>query len=279
MRFPTTGWTAASLMAVAVGVTACGLFKGSPQPELVTRTSYQPFGANYRGVSVSRITQHFEEQGTETEFGMQYFVRADVIPAGTTLETTFVLDSILLFDGASGGISETQVDSARGATFSGILAPNGHLSDFGGGESSGSLARELADRSLRPFFPLIPAQGAEAGAAWADTVATQMVVNGLDNTVQLVNEHSALEWTLHAGERALHIVTVSNYTFNGSGTQSGREFTIEGHGRRHIHSYLSEAGRYLGLVSADTSEGQALLTDLDMVIPIYQTRIDSLSTR
>jgi len=277
MRFPTTVGTAAALITVAVGVTACGLLRGKPQPELVTRASYQPFGVNYRGVSLGRTTQHFDEHATETDFGLQYFVRADVIPAGDALETTFVLDSILLLEGASGGVSGAQVDSARGATFRANLARNGRLTDFVGGEFSGDLARELADRTLKPFFPMIPDQGAEAGAVWVDTLDTHMVVNGLDNSIRLISEHSAIEWTLYAGERALHILTVSNYSFNGSGTQSGRAFTIDGRGHRHIHRYLSENGRYLGLVSVDTADGEARLTDLDMVIPIQQTRIDSLS--
>lgn len=279
MTFPTTARTAATLMAVAVGVTACGLFKGNPQPELVTRASYQPSSVNYRGVSFGRTTQRFDEHATETQFGLQYFLRTEVIPAAGALEVTFSVDSILLLEGATGGISGAQVDSARGATFFARLTTNGRLTDFSGGESFGSLVGELADRSLKPFFPLIPDQGAEAGAVWVDTLETQMVVNGLDNHIRFVSEHAATEWTLHAGERALHIITVSNYTFNASGTQAGREFTIEGRGRRHIHRFLSEDGRYLGLVSADTSDGEAQLTDLDMMIPIRQTRIDSLSIR
>ena len=279
MKFPTTVRIAATFMAVSVGVAACGVFRGNPQPELVTRTSYLPFGGDYRGVSFARTTQRFDEHATQTDFGLQFFVRTDVIPAGDALQATFVLDSILLLDGATGGISGAQVDSARGATFFANLAANGRLTDFGGGESSGSLAGELADRSLKPFFPLIPGQGVEAGAAWADTLETQVVVNGLDNNVMLVSEHAAIAWTVYAGERALHIITVSDYTFDGSGTQSGREFTFEGRGRRHIHRYLSEMGRYLGLVSTDTSDAEAQLTDLDMVIPIQQTRIDSLTIR
>ena len=156
MKSPTTVRTAATLMAVAVGVTACGLFKGNPQPELVTRASYQPSSVSYRGVSFGRTTQRFDEHATETKFGLQYFLRTDVIPAGGALEVTFAVDSILLLEGATGGISAAQVDSARGAMFHARLAMTGRLTDFGGGESSGSLVGELADRSLKSFFPLIP---------------------------------------------------------------------------------------------------------------------------
>jgi hypothetical protein len=279
MKFPITVWTSVTLIAASVGVTACGLLGGKPEPAPITRASYQPFDANYRGVSFGRTTQYFEEHPTETDFALEYFISADVAAAGDGLAATLVLDSVLLFDGATGGISEAQVDSARGTTFRADLAGNGRLTNFVGGDFSGGLARELADRVLKSFFPFLPDQGAESGLVWADTLETKMVVQGLDNSIRLISEHSATDWTLHSGERALHILTVSNYSFNGSGTQSGRAFTIEGRGRRHIHRYLSENGRYLGLISADTSDAEARITDREMVIPIHQTRIDSLSIR
>jgi len=266
-------------LVLAVSISACGLLGGKPEPEVVTRTKYQPYGATYRGVSIGHTTQNFDEQATETDFGLEYFVRTNVLQVGGALEATFVIDSILLMPGASGGISLAQVDSARGATFKANLANNGVMSEFSGGDYSGGIARELADRALKPFFPLIPDQGVEVGAVWCDTLDTQMVVNGLDTSNRLISDHSALEWTQQAGERALHILTVAHYEFSGAGTQSGRAFTLDGSGRRHLHRYLSESGRYLGLVSADTSVGEARLLDMDMVIPIQQTRIDSLSIR
>ena len=281
MRFPTALGTFTALVMTSLGLAACGLSGGKAEPVTITRANYQPFGANYRGVSFGRTTQYFDEQPTETDFGLEYFISTDVAVAGAGegLAATFVLDSVLLLAGATGGVSAAQVDSARATTFRANMARDGRLTDFVGGGLSGGLARELADRVLRPFFPILPEQGAETGAVWADTVETQVVVNGLDNSIRMLSEHSAIAWTLLAGERALHVITVSSYTFSGSGTQSGRSFTIDGNGRRHIHSYLSESGRYLGLVSADTSDGEAHITDMEMIIPIHQTRLDSLSIR
>jgi hypothetical protein len=160
-----------------------------------------------------------------------------------------------------------------------MMTEDGRLAGFGGGESSGSFARELADRVLKPFFPILPEEGAEPGAAWSDTVDTRMMANGLDNNIQLISDHSAVEWTRFAGERALYILTFTEYSFSGAGIQAGRSFILEGTGRRYIHRYLSETGRYLGLVSADSSAGEARITDMEMVIPIYQTRVDSLAIR
>ena len=268
-----------TLLMVAVSIQACGLLGGKPEPETITKAAYQPFSASYRGVGFGRTTQYFDDQPTETDFGLEFFVTVHVAALAGALSATLVLDSVVLFDGATGGITPAQVDSARGASFHASLADDGRLIEYGGGETSGSLARELSDRVLKPFFPIIPTGGAEPGATWSDTVETQIVANGIDNNVRLISEHVATEWALHAGMRALRIVTLTTYDFIGSGSQSGRAFTIEGHGRRHLHRYVSESGRYLGLVSADTSDGEARITDMDIVIPIHQTRVDSLVIR
>ncbi len=266
-----------TLLVLVMALGGCGLFGGSSEPKPVTTATYQPFSADYRAVSFTRTSQHFDDQGTETRFGLRYFVHTDVDDDSGSLTATLSLDSIILEENASAGISTAQVDSARGAEFKATLAPTGRLTDFENSNESGSLARELADRLLETFFPIIPDHGAEAGASWVDTVHTEMVANGLRNRVRLVNEHAATEWRLKAGERALHIETMSAYTFSGSGSQAGRSFTIDGSGRRHIDRFISEEGRYLGLVSADTSHAEALIEDLDMVIPIHQTRFDSVS--
>jgi hypothetical protein len=260
-------------------MSACGVFRGQPEPILVTRANYQPFTANYRGVSFGRTTQYFDEQPTHTDFGFEYFVTTDVTAAAEGLAATLVLDSVNLYDGATGGVSQEHVDSAWGTAFTATMGSDGRLADFSGGEYAGPLAREIADRLLRPFFPIVPGLGAEPGAEWSDTTENRMAVNGLDNAIQMVSQHSASDWTQHAGERALHIVTVSSYTFSGTGDQAGSSFTLDGTGKRHTHRYLSDTGRYLGMVSADTSEGEARITDMEIVIPIHQTRIDSLLIR
>jgi len=266
----------ALLLALPLLNSGCSLFGGSPDPEPVRRAYYQPFGASYRGVSYTQTRQNFDDNTTETDFGLRYFIRADVDSAESGLSVTLQLDSIAVDEGARGGVTQQQVDSAGGAVFQANLEPNGRLSNFYGGESSGGLASELADRILKRFFPIIPGHGAEVGAAWVDTLDSRMVVNGMENTVSLISEHTALDWTTHAGERALQIATMANYTFTGSGSQAGNDFTLEGSGRRHITRFISEQGRYLGLVSADTSDGEAQVPALGIVIPIQQTRNDSL---
>lgn len=277
MRFSIGAWAFVGLVWACIAATGCGSSGLDSEPTPVTKVVYQPFGETYRGVSIGRVSQHFDNHATETDFSFEYFLRVDVVPGSEVFDAILVLDSVSLFEGATAGVSEAQVASARGTVFRAKVGRTGRLTDFVTEGSSGSFTQELADRLLKPFLPIIPVQGGEAGSTWADTVETQILIAGVDNSVRLINDHVATEWTDYAGVRALHIRTLSNYTFNGVGIQAGREFTINGGGRRHIHRYIGEDGRYLGLVSADTSDGEARLPDFDLVVPIHQTRIDSLT--
>ncbi|UCG86736.1 MAG: hypothetical protein JSW71_23045, partial [Gemmatimonadota bacterium] len=146
-----------------------------------------------------------------------------------------------------------------------------------GGEAGGSLAHEVAERLLEPFFPRIPLAGVRAGDHWADTLETTASLGGVENTVRSLREHRATEWTSYLGQQALHIVTTSSYTFNGSGVQVGQEFTLEGEGRRHSHYYIGRDGVFLGFVSADTADAAAYLTEAGITIPVHQTRADTLA--
>jgi hypothetical protein len=239
--------------------------------------SYQPHEVAYSGVTHGRVEQTFNNQLAESEFGLKYFLGVEVVQAQGALDVTFTLDSITEATGFPGGSITARIDSAAGAVFTARLARDGALEDFDGGSSSGSLVRELADRVFEQFFPRIPPTGAEPGMQWTDTLTSEATVGGVENTVQSTNQYRATEWTSFAGQQALHIEAISEYTFSGSGVQAGQDFTLEGQGRRHFHQYLSENGVFLGFVSADTANAEARLTDAGITIPVQQIRADTLS--
>jgi hypothetical protein len=237
---------------------------------------YRPFTSTYYGVTQGKVQQEFNGQLAASDFGMRFYVSADVAASDENLQSVLVLDSVAQLAGLQGGIVQAQLDSARGATFTGLLSPDGALHSFVGGDSAGSLARELADRFLSRFFPRLPAGGAEPGSEWRDTVETKSRVSGAENSVLLFNHHQAVGWKLHRGERALQITTQTDYTFHGSGVLVGQDFTLQGEGRRHSTHFLAEDGRLLGSFAADTSEAEAHLTAAGLVIPVHQTRTDTL---
>lgn len=278
-RFRLIGTSSTVLQALILAVLIGGCAKkgGDEQPPPALVVVYQPHEAAYAGVTHGQVEQTFNNQVAESEFGLAYYLRTVVTGMQGDLEVTLSIDSITAVTGFAGGSLAARIDSARGAAFTAHLANNGALEDFSGGESSGSLVRELADRVLAQFFPLIPVTGAQPGMEWTDTVTSEATVGGVENTVQSVNHSRSIEWTAYAGEQALHIETVSDYTFSGSGVQAGQDFTLDGRGRRHSHQYLSAQGIYLGLVSADTAHAEAQLTTAGITIPVQQIRADTLS--
>jgi hypothetical protein len=264
----------AALVALLAG---CAKKAGTEEPAPSPLIAYQPHEAFYVGVTHGQVEQTFNNQVAESEFSLAYYLTVVVMGEQDALRVTLTIDSIAAVTGFPGGSLDARIDSSVGAEFTAGLGENGALQDFSGGESSGSLVQELADRVLEQFFPLIPATGVGPGMEWTDTLTSEATVGGVKNTVQTVNHSSSIEWTTYGGERALHIETVSDYTFSGSGVQAGQDFSLDGQGRRHSHQYLSERGIYLGLVSADTAHAEAQLTDAGITIPVQQIRADTLS--
>ncbi|UCD23273.1 MAG: hypothetical protein JSW51_09460 [Gemmatimonadota bacterium] len=268
-------------VVVAIALTlasACGgTTQTADEPAPDPRTRYQPFAASYEGVTHSRIEQTFNEQSDITEIGMRYHLSVEVTESDSGLHATLVIDSITHPIGPQVAAMGPQSDSARGATYGGIMLSNGALSSLTGGEDAGSLADELSSRLLSRFFPLIPDGGVELGAAWIDTIETSATLGGVDNAVRSIRQHEATEWTQYGGQPALLIVTESDYTFSGAGVQAGQAFTLEGQGRRHSRRYITADGRFIGFVSADTAVAEAHLTEAGIKIPVHQARTDTLT--
>lgn len=246
-------------------------------PEASTTSGYAPFSASYQGLTQTRIEQTYNDQTDVNEIGMRYHLTVDVLEADSALSATLVLDSITDVSGIGAEDLQARTDSARGTVYEGVLAPNGELLGFTGGDNGGSLAQDLAGRVLESLFPRIPAEGVRAGARWSDTLETTASLGGVDNTVRSLRQHEAIGWTTYAGRRALHIVTSSSYTFSGSDAQASQEFTLNGEGRRHSDFYMGPDGTFLGFVSADTADAEAYLLDAGITIPVHQTRADSLA--
>ena len=237
---------------------------------------YQPFEASYQGSTHRTIQQEFDGQIVTNESGMVFFLRTQVAAAESLLSAAFVIDSITHVQGLEGPMVRAQIDSARGAAFSGSLSPTGNIDGWEGGESSGAIAQQLSSQFLHNFFPRIAAGGIEPGSTWSDTVVTTANIGGVENLIESVSNHRALSWTEFAGEPALEIQTDSRYTFSGTGVQVGQEFTLEGAGTRHTSHYLTAGGSYLGSISADTSDAEAAIINAGIVIPVKQIRSDSI---
>ncbi len=271
---------AISLLAMAsvacAGGAAGGASADAPVPASdPPRISYEPFSASYHAIAHGHVEQEFSGQVNASEFTMSYYLTAGVVSFAGVHRISLTVDSVPELRGAALTLSPGDKDRVRGTIFSGIVSPTGEIIDFRGGDTTIALVNTLAD-GLASFLPRLPKGGASAGDTWSDTTESTSSTSGIDVQVRSIRRHEAVGWTERAGERALHFMTVVNYTFSGSGTQMGQEFTLEGSGVRYENNYLGPGGRYLGATSADSSSSTALLTAIGISIPIRQTRTDTV---
>ncbi len=265
-----------AVAALVSGLVACTKAEPGSPPDPIADLTYQPFAAAFVGSTHRIVEQEFDGQVVTTKRGIRLFVRAELAPVGTRRIVSFTMDSVVPVDETAGSLMSDQFASARGATFTATVAPNGELDDWSSGESVGESARQLADQFLRRFFPRLPDAGVREGMSWGDSVQTTELLGGAETLITSLRTHNAVGWTEIQGERALQISTESHYTFSGSGMQVGQVFAVDGRGRRHSSHYVSAVGHYLGSISADTSEAQAEVASVGIVIPVRQTRTDSL---
>ncbi len=206
---------------------------------------------------------------------MSYYLTAGVVPYAGVHRISLTVDSVPELGGAALTMAPGDKDRVRGTIFFGIVSPTGEIIGFQGGDTTITLVNTLAD-GLASFLPRLPEGGASADDTWSDTTESTSSAGGIDVRVRSISGHEAVGWTERAGERALHFMTVVNYTFSGSGTQMGQEFILEGSGVRYENHYLGLGGRYLGTTSADSSSSTALVTAIGISIPIRQTQTDTV---
>lgn len=127
------------------------------------------------------------------------------------------------------------------------------------------------------FYPVLPEGEAEAGTTWSDTTEVQTNQNGLDVTVQRVNDYTVAGTETADGREAVRIDFVSTFELEGTGNQQGAQISLSGTGEGTGH-YLVEPdqGVYLGggedtemTMDAFVSAGEQ-----NLMIPIIQTRTE-----
>ncbi len=279
-RVSTSKFGPVLLSAVCIG---CAGSAGGPRAGAVmvdlmateATVTYQPVMASYEGTTRGHVEQEVNGQLTTSDFSLRYALTVQVDQSDSALSATMTIDSIPEVSGA--GFAAEQALGLRGTSFTTTLSPTGRLGKLSkaDGSATGQLG-EIVTRLLEDFFPALPDGGAKPGVRWEDTLEASNTIGGVDITRKAVRQHEVVEWTTHAGERALHITTISSYDLTGVGSQFGQEFTLSGQGRQYVHQYIGEHGRYLGRIMADTSDA---LVDVDVgiSIPIRQTRADTLS--
>jgi hypothetical protein len=245
-----------------------------PAPTSARAVAYTPGVARYRSVSYQHIEQRLGDQNQSSDGVLIAYVTATLVPDSGGLRATFAVDSVPQYAGGAPGT--TGGSAARGATFSGMLAPDGRIATLVGADSSVRLLVQLAER-LQHFYPRISAAGIAPGMHWTDTTRMTSVGSGVPLTLLAVSEHVVATPMDTLDTRALPIETRTTYNFAGTGSQGGETFSVRGAGQRHTTELISLAGRYLGLTAADTSSYNIALKAANLTIPAQQTRADTVS--
>jgi hypothetical protein len=236
--------------------------------------TYGPYVASYRVTTHGRVEQDFGGQTTTSEFTLGYYVSVTVLRADDAFRTSFALDSIVTVEGL--GISPTEAARASGTIITASLDRDGRIGEIEADRPTRVVVERILNQ-LKQFFPRIPPQGVLPGERWSDTTKTTNRANGLDVTIEATEHSEAAGWTDYGGARALRIHSVSSYTVSGGGTQQGQRITLEGQGTSVSDGFLGPDGRYLGMVAVDTTHLSAMVEAIGAVIPITQTRTDTVT--
>lgn len=243
-------------------------------PAATGPVTFAPGATSYRRASYSQVEQQVGGQTQRISVALVYFVSATLTRDGDRTTASLTVDSVPLYE--SDGPAAAFAERARGAKFTGDLAPNGAITGLSGADSANKLVQQLTE-DMRSFYPRIPPAGVAPGARWSDTTETTSKSGGPPLTILAISQHEAGVPADSGALRALPIRTLTSYTFSGSGAQGGQAYSVQGEGRRCTLERLGAGGRFLGMVSADTSTYTISLHGLDVSIPGRQTRADTLS--
>jgi hypothetical protein len=223
------------------------------------------------------VEQEFQGQTSTVDRGIRGYVSAIITgPADSAgYPLTFTIDSIVP-DSGTALPSTMNLQTVRGLTLRGRLAPTGEFRDPLPSDSG--VARTFAQiiGSFQNFYPRLPAGGLAVGAVWIDTVTTtdRTVV---EVTTKSINNARAVDWEQRNGTRCLRLEVSSIYTLAGAGEQGGQVMELAGSGTRSTVQFLAADGRYLGGEVRDSAAIAITLPIQNTTVPIRQVSRSTIS--
>jgi hypothetical protein len=207
----------------------------------------------------------------------------------TTATTRLVL-AVSLVATDSGLAAEVLVESAALEGDAGGMAAapaasgariTGHLGSHGSRfmRSAATAPHELLDQltlSLHELLPVLPPGGALAETTWTDTTAVTGRAGGLPVTVTSHATSHAERWDRRDGNPVLPLRRSATYTLDGEGDPTGSWIILHGEGANHTRHLLDPAGAVVLAVCADTLRATIEVGATGLVIPVLQTRTDTL---
>ncbi len=188
-----------------------------------------------------------------------------------------VLDSMVVDSATQGqAMLQTAADSARGATWNGLLTKQGKIENLV--FAQGGPGAKQFETVLTGFFPRGEAHTRKKGDVWSDTLTYMSNSDGGGMSVTVMTAFTAAGEGMYAGAKALQINTTSVVTSAGSQDGPGGDMQIEGNGNGIGEYYVSRDGRYLGGTNTVNSDIVLTTSQAPLPIPLTQRTVITVSS-
>jgi hypothetical protein len=219
-----------------------------------------------------RIQQTVHGQTIVTEVTARLLLAVSLTGTDSGLAAQVLVESATL-EGDAGGMGAA--GAANGARITGHLGSRASRFQRSGDGAPHELLDQLT-LSLHELLPVLPPGGALAETTWTDTTAVTGRAAGLAVTITSRATSLAEPWDRLDGGLVLTLRRSATYTLEGEGDPTGTWIVLRGEGANHIRHLLDPAGAVVLAVCADTLRADLEVGGAGLVIPVVQTRTDTL---
>lgn len=243
-----------------------------PDPEPPPAVALSAGTLRYALTGHRRVQQTVHGQTIITNATARLVLAVSLTGTDSGLAAEVLVESVTL-EGDAGGMGAAAAVSGARIT--------GHLGSRGSRfiRSGDTAPHELLDQltlSLHELLPVLPPGGALAETSWTDTTAVTGRAAGLPVTVTSQATSQAEAWDRRDGTAVLALRRSATYTLDGEGDPTGAWIMLHGEGANHTRHLLDPAGAVVLAVCADTLRADIEVGGTGQIIPIVQTRTDTL---
>jgi hypothetical protein len=256
---------------LATLLTSATIFASAAAPMNQVDTTTTRYRVDTRSESVADLSGvGAGEQRQAMAMSSYITVKLADTTGGKSLRVT--VDSMTIDPGTP--IPASMADSVRGMTWTGLLGPDGTVSNLKG--EAGALNEQFTSM-LNTFFPRTKGELA-AGARWIDTVNVTNSDSASSTRAQTITRWSVGGKEQHAGVEATRLDAAFDLTMTASGQTPQGSMDMEGTGTGTGTYFVAPDGMYLGGTTQLENDMTVSLAAAPMPIPVTATTKTTIST-
>ena len=243
-----------------------------PVPDLPAAVAPAAGTARYALSEHRHVEQTVHGRSMVSDAATRFVFSITTAPTDSGFAAAVLVDAVTL-EGDAGGMGTAA--EASGARLTGHFGSSG--SRFV--REDDTTPHEALDQltlSLHQVLPSLPPGGARPETTWTDTTVVTGRVAGVPVTVISQTANRAGPWDRLDGVPLLRVTRSTTYTLAGEGSPAGSWIALRGQGVNHTEQVLDSAGGVVHGVLADTLRLEIEVGGTGVVIPVVQTRADTL---